>query len=244
MGVPAIEWAALFKNLRGVVLLSQAPDRDKVRWLARKHRYRRLGLPSRSPAVPQVPELGRAPFVPLRFPVSDLNPLPELLSHRAPAPVVESLLLSCCYSAPLIVLDENLFRDLEPFMTWRLLSSEPLGEKDLIFHLRVASYVIIDFFELAREAFEALREYLQSPQKGFRKLDRLCDTRREKARRDGEKRFWRIPSGVGGRVICVYLDPLPVICDELKRENKRLAQLLMNSDWAGLCLPITCAFGL
>ena len=242
MSLNLIDWASSFKNLRGVVLLPDKPDEGKLKWLARKHRYRRLGLASGyQPALP-MPQLGKLPFVVLRLPDPALEELPRLFSHRVQPTVVESLILSCCYSAPLVVTEEGLFEELRLFTVWELRSSQSLSEKDLLFHLRVASYVIIDFFSLAREAFETLQTYLRCSA-GFSKLEQLCQRRQEKARRDGEKRFWRIPPDPSGKIICAYLDLLPAICQELREGNKGLVELF-SSPWAGLCLPLTCAFSL
>ena len=229
------EWAALFKNLRGVVLFPDEPDREKIKWLARKHRYRRLGIAPEYRAAAEIPELGRAPFVPLAFPSPELERLADLLSHKAPKYVIESLVLSCCYSSPLVIADESLFGELEPFILWKLKSKEKLKEKDLIFHLRVASYVIIDFFDLAQEAFAALSD--------LGKLERLCAKRKEKAEKDGFRRFWRIPPDPEGRVICAYVDLLPSLLEELRKGNEKLSELC-SSEWIALSLPITCAFNL
>jgi len=233
--VSLIEWASLFKNLRGVVLFPKEPDEGKVKWLVRKHRYRRLGIaPSFSPLVEQ-PALRKVPFVTLSFPAEELQRLSEILSRKAEKYVVESLILSCCYSSPLIVTDERLFVDLEPFVLWSLRSNQRLGEKDLIFHLRVASYVIIDFFALAKEAYEALGD--------LKKLRKHCEKRRKASEKDGRKRFWRIPEDPEGKIICAYLDLLPALLEELEGGNPSAASLI-RSEWTAFALPITCAFSL
>jgi len=244
MDLNLIDWASLFKNLRGVVLLPEEPDEGKLRWLVRKHRYRRLGLSSRYKPASQITQLQKPPFVILHPPNPTLEELPQLLLSKASPLVTDSVVLSCCYSAPLVVTEEGLFKELASFTVWELRSSQSLSEKDLLFHLRVASYVIIDFFSLAREAFEVLQAYLERREEKARmKLEQLCHRRQEKARRDGEKRFWRIPPDPGGKIICAYLDLLPAICQELREGNKRLAEVF-TSPWAGLCLPLTCAFSL
>ncbi len=233
--VSLIEWASLFKNLRGVVLFPKEPDEEKMKWLARKHRYRRLGVaPSFSPVVER-PALKKSPFVTLSFPAEELERFSEILSKRAERYVAESLILSCCYSSPLIVTDEGLFENLKPFTLWSLRSNERLGEKDLIFHLRVASYVIIDFFGLAKEAYEALGDP--------KRLKKCCEKRRKASERDGRKRFWRIPEDPNGKIICAYLDLLPALLEELEGGNPS-AVALIRSEWTAFALPITCAFSL
>lgn len=223
-----VSWVALLKNLRGVVFFSGEPDPAKIKWLAKKHRYRRLGLPP-SLASRAIPELRAAPFVPLSFPFGELEGIAELLSKEHRPEVVEALLLSCCYCSPLVVLDPLAAEDLRPFVLWERRTSQALSDKDLIFHLRVASYAILDFFPLAEEVLECWGRGGD--------LEELVPKRQRLAEADGRKRFWRIGEDPKGRPICSYLDLLP----QFLRVGGATADLLA-SEAAALAFPITCAF--
>lgn len=177
-----------------------------------------------------MPELGVSPFVPLSFPFGELEGVKDLLSRGHRPEVVEALILSCCYCSPLVVLDLESAQDLQPFFLWELRSSQALSDRDLIFHLRVASYAILDFYTLAEEVLECRRRGGD--------MGELLQRRRQLAQVDGKKRFWRIEEDPMGRLVYAYLDLLPQF---LKVGGGRAVDLL-TSEAAALAFPITCAF--
>lgn len=225
------KWVALVKNLRGVVLMKEETAQEKLKWLMKKHRYKHLGLPPSCKTKTSLAFLERDPFCRLWFPSRYLETLSHLLAQKVDPLVSEALVLSLCYVVPLIILDEVFFEQLTPFTVWALRSNEYLKGQDFIFHLRVASYAMIDFCRQpwGREVFEKPKAALQ-----------LVEQRKDIARQDGEKRFWRIKRSDEGKVICAYFDIVPVLIS--LSEEAFLG--LLRDEWGSLVLSISCGIAL
>lgn len=227
-----LRWVSLIKNLRGVILDKEEPSQEKLKWLMKKHRYRNLGLPpSYKPQTP-LAFLERDPFCRLWFPSSSIEALSKLLAQKVDLLVSEALLLSMCYLSPLIIVEETFFEKLEPFTVWVLRSPEPLKGGEFIFHLRVASYAMIDF---CRRPI-GVEEVLQNPKVALP----LVEQRKGMAIEDGQRRFWRIKKSDEGRVVCAYFDLLPVL---VSLPEEVLGELLQD-EWSSLALSLSCGIAL
>lgn len=232
MGSDFAKWVSLVKNLRGIVLAKEETSHEKLKWLMKKHRYKNLGLPpSYRPKTP-LAFLEKDPFCRLWFPSGSIGMLSQLLVRKVNPLASEALLLSFCYLAPLIILEDVFFEELEPFTVWAVRSHDRLKGEDFIFHLRVASYAMIDFCRNlwgTRETFENPRAVLQ-----------LVERRRDMACEDGEKRFWRIKKDDQGKVVCAYFDLLPVFLSL----SEGIFEELLRDEWFSLVLSISCGIAL
>jgi len=195
-------YAALVKNLRGVVLLDPREEGalGSVKWLASRFKYRNLGLP---PALhTRFPELKRRPFRELAYPTEPLRELAELLAGAGlPQEVAELLVLSSSYVSPAIVVGSRFLEVLDSLALDRVLVCRDLSTQDWKLHLRIADYTTLDMYELCvEEALQALR----APGS----LSELLGARAERAARD-KRRYWRVACD-RGRPLILYLDNLAV----------------------------------
>lgn len=163
---------------------------------------------------------------------------------------MDSIVLSCAYSAPLLLSRWSILEHAEGIVTWQLRSKTELPEDEFIRHLRIASYAIIDFYDLARDAFEAVsacakvllssKADSKAAKSSLERIDRLRCERAKRAREDGEKRFWRIESSSAGRVAVAYLDLLGLLSEKLPKMDAESLRLF-SDEACGLALPITAA---
>jgi len=199
-------YAALVKNLRGVVLadLSEEGVEEHVGWLTRRFRYRNLGL------VPWVVEryrgrlegrLGGRPFRELYAPVGAVVRVAELLegSLGLSRGVAELLAFASAYISPGILLGRRFLGELERLAVDRVLACKGMDLRSWKLHLRIADYSALDFYEGSVEEALAVIEGRLDPQAAVR-------ARRERVGRD-KRRFWRISCGEGEPLL-LYVDNL------------------------------------
>lgn len=181
------EYVALAKNVRGIFAYDPRndPPSDLKTWLARIHQYRNVGIP---PTIEDQTglDLSAKTFERLPYPVAELRDLIDQLSMQHPRWLIESLILSSAYVAPLFVHRSSLSA-FEPTAVWQLRTAGSLPEDQIKRHMRIAGYGMLDFHrEFTRAAAEAVLS---------------SDIEEEQARReavcqeDGEKRFWRLLEG-------------------------------------------------
>ncbi len=199
-------YAFLVKNLRGV-LAALPGDRlgEYAAWLARRFRYRDLGVP---PSLLELhPEafqgrLGGNPFHELRYPTRRVaaaaEKLLELLEAEVGAPRValEALLLASAYAAPVLATPAAL-EALEPLIIHRVYSKGKLDAKSARLHLRIVDYTVLDAY------IPSIEEFVEYARAG-RRPGELREARRARAERD-EKRYWRVSSSEG-ELLVAYLD--------------------------------------
>jgi len=225
-----LEWAAHFKNVRCVLLFDPSipPPERVLGWLARKHRWREIGVP---PSIRISDRLTQKPFVPLSYPTPVIG---EVVKGLAPDErslwLLEGVTLALCYSAPLLCPSPGLYERLAPFSPWTLKAGD-VPEGEVVRHLRIAGYVPIDFFPRAVEAYKALKEGKE------RELEDLIKRRAEEASADGLKRFWRVKALPEGEPLLCYIDLLPLL--SMRRKG---FPLLLQHEEVGLLLTITTAF--
>jgi len=218
------EYAAVVKNLRGVIYSRLKPSEfeERLTWLGKRFRYRNLGLtPTVLSTYGEVVQkfLGK-PLLELKPPVKGLTELVETYSEllELPVPVVEAYCYASMYVSPMIVLDGRCLRDLEPITVDRVLVKGPLTDRDYKLHMRIADYTVLDFYRWATSgALEALRKV-----SGGLDVSDLVEERVKKVK-DDKKRFWRIMSGKGSPFL-LYLDLLPKLAERVTPD--RASELL------------------
>jgi len=201
------KYAAIVKNLRGVVLLDLEEEGvlDSVKWLSKRFKYRNLGL---TPII--VEKFGKKltgmmsgkPFRALVYPVKSIERLvAELEEAGLPGEVAELLVLASTYISPAILVGDSYHELVERLAADAVRICKELSIREWKLHLRIADYTILDFYEEAvDEALRALREPSL--------LVRLLEERRERISAD-KRRYWRI-SCEDGKPFLYYVDNLSV----------------------------------
>jgi len=238
MTMDLIEYISLLKNVRGILLfpVEEGPDPDKIKWLIKAHRYRDIGIP---PSLYTFEELKKRPFVRLIYPLSGIEDLIGQLAGELPAYILEGIVMSSCYAAPLFILNQAIFELLKPLTIWNLVGDK-LDSRELLRHIRIASYALIDFYRGAKEAEVILRDSGDSEEDLRKRIERLCEKRKREASADGKKRFWRIISketpSLRPLTLMAYFDLLPLLLPHIQR--------LRTQGGYSILLNITCGFGI
>lgn len=217
-------YAAIVKNLRGVVLLDleEVGVMESVKWLSRRFRYRNLGL---TPAIVERFESGLRdmkrgkPFRALVYPVETIQALTEeLVRAGLPREVAELLIFASTYVSPAMLVGDRYRGYLEELATDAIVVCRELSIGEWKLHLRIADYTVLDFYE---ESVDEALKALEEPSY----IDRLLEGRRARISRD-RRRYWRI-SCEGGRPFLYYIDNLWVAysCGVLRREPDWAAAL-------------------
>ncbi len=200
-------YAAIVKNLRGVVLLDLREEGvlDSIKWLSKRFRYRNLGL---TPTIVErfkerlADMMNGKPFRALVYPVKSIEKLvAELEEAGLSREVGELLILASTYISPAILVGESYRKDLEKLAADVVKVCRELNVREWKLHLRIADYTVLDFYEEAVD--EALRA-LEEPSL----VERLLEERKERIATD-KRRYWRI-SCEDGRPFLYYIDNLSV----------------------------------
>ena len=214
-------YAAIVKNLRGVVLfdLSEEGSWDSVEWLARRFRYRDLGLiPSVYRRCPGRLEryMGGNPFRLLTYPIPELEQFSEEFSSCVGVEyeVAELLVLSSLYVSPAIAIGTRFAPQLSRLSVEVVRTCRELDVEDWKLHMRVADYTILDMYEYAVSG--ALRAVESC---STEELEKVLSDRLESVRRD-VKRYWRVlceePTA---KVLLYYLDNLRLYVQSCRLER-------------------------
>jgi hypothetical protein len=215
------KYAALVKNLRGVVLLDPEEDGalDSVKWLSKRFKYRNIGL---MPSIyekyrNQLREFMGKPFRELTYPIETIKILVEKLAMKGLCrEIAELLAFSSTYISPAIVIGEKYRSEVEIRAVETVKISRELSLAEWKLHLRIADYSVLDFHE------KCIEEALQAIE-NLRTTETILNGRRGRILRD-KKRFWRISSDQGKPLI-YYIDNL-AIAHNLKITEGG------NPDWA------------
>jgi len=252
---PFLSWVGLAKNTRGVLFFSpeQLPAPDKIARLVRRHRYRSLGIPrSLALRIEQqngadselVTRLRMPPFVRLPHPFPAAAKAVCSLFPPCQRNAVDALLCSVEYAAPLIFFEQHAASEIAPFCIWERRTATPLDDTEFIRHLRIAAYAVIDFYPLAAPAFALLQRCLAAragrstgSASLHEALERLSQERREQAKADGRKRYWRIKEDPQGPRVLAYFDIFPAIARAVLETSGPLPKPL-SQETAGLGLGI------
>lgn len=216
MEISFYRYAAIVKNLRGVVLCELC-ESEKASWLFSRFRYRSLGFP---PSIyPRITKK-RKNFVRLYYPSGAIAKAVDVLSKKIDRMIAEALVLSSTYISPLLVVEYD-FSFFERNSLASVYTAKLLSDKDWKLHLRIADYSILDMYRWSTEnAWKALNEG---------DISRALEAREEKVLAD-IKRYWRISSSKG-RVFLAYIDNLSLfyrlkLLDEVKELGEDVAAAL------------------
>ncbi len=218
MVVDLPRYVFLVKNLRGVLAVEPENAEKYVGWLAKRFRYRDLGVPEcLVSAAKHVFEkyLGGKPFHVLTYPTARVaeaaTELAESLGSRIGDCIAEAILLASAYAAPIHASEPVIRRLEESGLVVHIVRGPKMDTKNAKLHLRIVDYTVLDMYiDSINEAVLWIRN---SCEKG--KLHKL---RLERALRV-EKRYWRL-TGKGENIIVAYVDYLGSLedkCSLLKR---------------------------
>lgn len=227
-----VEYTRLIKNSRGVLLYNPKKGYDDrlLGWLMGKHRYRNIGIP---PSI-YSDRFAIKPFVKLFYPDEVVERLPQQLPDL-PDYVSEALVFSLIFGCPLYILNQDIFKALEPVTIWRLKVSSLPTQDELLRNIRIAGYSIIDFYEnMIENTHEVILQYLDN-KVPISKLKVTVGKREDIAKKDGNKRFWRMSSLPEGLTVLAYFDLLRLF---LNKPN--LLKIFKESKQAPLLLGISC----
>mgnify|MGYP007013811914 CR=1 FL=1 len=191
-----LRYAALVKNLRGVVLFNPAEGVEKdLRWLSQRFKYRDLGL------IPSLKGKTGVSFKILAYPTGTVERVVEKLANdgRISRPIAEMLCLASVYVCPAVVVGESFRQEIER-MAVDVVKVKKMDLRNWKLHMRIADYTALDFYEQATE--EALRVLR-------RKDEMVVQHRRERIARD-KRRYWRIADETG-RPFLYYVDNLSLL---------------------------------
>ncbi|RLE63530.1 MAG: hypothetical protein DRJ38_07360 [Thermoprotei archaeon] len=222
-------FVSILRNIRGLLYLSPGDwDAEIVSWLKKKYRYRMIGLaPTLLLEFSEKRDLfAKPPFKILAYPSDTLHLFAEKIGENLPKDIVESVILASCYVTPIVTNSKGLKR-LDNLSIYRVLSEKVLPENEIIRHLRIAGYTILDSHE--QVCWEAYNKIVESCK---RKIDlknvvnQLLKKRTLLAEKDS-KRYWRFKSSTGKPVL-IYLDTLKClenidICNLVRDESLALA---------------------
>lgn len=209
-------YAALVKNLRGVVLVNpDEPGFEKsLNWLIKRFKYRNLGL------TPSFVEKYRDrinkylkgnPFRELAYPVTSILEFEEKLVKylNFSREVSELLVFSSTYISPGLVIGDTYLMPLKSISIDSIYICKKLGLNDWKLHLRIADYTVLDMYEWCIENTEKVVERLRNGSP----FSDLVNERLSLVKRD-KKRYWRIACEDGKQLFLLYVDILKLIVDK------------------------------
>uniref|UniRef100_A0A7J3X842 Uncharacterized protein n=1 Tax=Thermofilum pendens TaxID=2269 RepID=A0A7J3X842_THEPE len=199
------KYAALVKNLRGVVLLNPHEEGalESFEWLVKRFKYRNLGVtPSLVSSAGSLLAryLGGKPLRELTLPVPALSPLPRELASAMSLPleVAETLVYASSYVSPALLVGSSYLDHLTRVAAGVVRACKEMGLQSWKLHLRIADYTALDFYEkCVDEALSAIEGADPQP---------ILEARARRVEKDA-KRYWRIMCD-SGEVFLVYVDNL------------------------------------
>jgi hypothetical protein len=181
------EYAALVKNLRGVVYFDpQEEVGEHLSWLTNRFRYRILGV---TPFLLDLkPEFKDKPFVRLVYPLEALEKLARLAADTLGIArgVCEAVVLASSYVCPILALGRGAVEELEKLSVARVESKLDLDNKGWKLHLRIADYTVLDLYQWSTKHASLLWKSREGA--GF------VEARKKRIEKD-KKRYWRLASG-------------------------------------------------
>ena len=225
-------YAALVKNLRGVVLANPAEEgvQESLNWLSKHFKYRDLAFP------PSLAELKKSErlrkFLELVYPSEKLRSLAKILSDGLAAPfeVCEAAVLASTYVSPIMAVGGWAAEALTPLTVQTVNSNVKLDVKGWKLHFRIVDYTVLDGYNWSVTHAEKLwSQKLEAEKFRFE--------RAEKIKKD-LKRYWRLTRGEGeGKPLILYLDPAYLIAGNPKLLRK-VRRLRVEEASAGLAVEV------
>ncbi|MEM1538078.1 MAG: hypothetical protein QXK12_05475 [Candidatus Nezhaarchaeales archaeon] len=221
-------YAALVKNLRGVVLvnLGEEASRGVLNWLINRFKYRKLGLP------PSIVEhyasllegrLNGKPFVKLMYPLKAIERLANLVKEELNVGIeaAEAVILASTYVCPVIALGPSAREALKPLIVKTVESRTRLDDKGWKLHFRIADYTVLDLY-----AWSSLHaEQLWDPTLNY---DSFIDDRAKRVKKD-VKRYWRLMKGTDQpKPFLGYIDVARLLAERLKAGDQGIAKRLLE----------------
>ncbi|MDK6028189.1 hypothetical protein QPL79_02265 [Ignisphaera sp. 4213-co] len=206
------KYAAIVKNLRGVVLIDFEEDGawKSLKWLISRFKYRNLGL------TPSIIKrygdklrnyLNRNPFKELVPPTNAIQMLIEKLyeASKFPYEIVELLVFSSTYISPAMVIGSRYVEYVKRLSVDGISVCKDLDVNSWKLHMRIADYTILDFYE------ECINEILKIIEQGVSKqvLEHIAILRKSRIEKD-KKRYWRIACSDGNPLL-YYIDMIDII---------------------------------
>jgi len=231
-------YAALVKNLRGVVLFRDYSEdiKDRVEWLRKRFKYRDLGIPPtlyESYRGELEKYMGGKPFRLLYYPIPKYKDLVEILRGLTGLDyvVTEAFVLSSLYISPLLVIDKELVDDLVGLGVETIYTDKELSVNDWKLHLRIADYTILDMYsEMIKVGLKIIEYYMRGDKDH---VEKLLNERREKVKKD-TKRYWRIKAD-SGKPFMTYIDLLSLLLGKTR-------ELVIDKDWVAGLTIIPCVY--
>ncbi len=206
MATSFARYAAIVKNLRGVVLADFSEERvsEEVDWLTKRFKYRDLGV------VPWVLEnfgdrlrgrLGGNPFRELYAPVEAVAEAVDAFQGAlgVSRAVAELLVFASTYISPGILAGERFLGELRGLAEDSVFACRKMDLNSWKLHLRIADYTVLDFYE--RSVEEAIASH-----RGEADVEAVLGERKSRISRD-KKRYWRIACDEG-ELFLLYVDNL------------------------------------
>jgi hypothetical protein len=224
------EYAALVKNLRGVIYLDPSEEIDEhLNWLVNRFRYRIVGVtPSLFDSNPKF--FTRKPFVRLVYPIESLEKLTRLVVDVLdiePA-MSEVIVLASSYVCPILALGKkppNRFKNLS---VDRVESRLDLDNRGWKLHLRIADYTVLDLYQWSTEHASLLWEGKTGAE--------FVETRKKRIVKD-KKRYWRLEKGSSQPwTFMFYLDLAGQLAQKLGSEIAEVLKDIDLSARAGLAI--------
>jgi len=218
-------YAVAVKNMRGVLYSRSSASelREKARWLARRFRYRSIGVTKwLLREYSDVAELRRRPFKAIKPPTAEAKRVLEAAGRLGPA--VEHAVAASLYVSPLIIAGEEGLGELKPYVVAEVKCSRELSDREWRLHFRIADYAVLD---MAEWAIESTRRAVEGIRSGGG-LSEVVEERKARVQRD-LRRYWRI-SEEEGRTVVAYIDLLAA-CRKLP----------LDLEWATPALSVVAA---
>lgn len=221
-------YAALVKNLRGVILMNPEDEvaSDILNWLVDRFKYRNLGLPPST--VERYPsrlkgKLGGKPFVELVHPSRVMAPLSNLIENglSVSAEAAEAVVLASTYVCPVIAVGPSAKKALDPLIVKTVERKARLDNKGWKLHLRIADYTVLDLY-----SWSTLHaEQLWNPALHY---DSFIAERAKRIEKD-VKRYWRLMKGSeSAKPFLGYIDVAQLLAEKLKAGDRGLAESLFK----------------
>ena len=221
-------YAAIVKNLRGIILVESEGEEEALNWLMKRFKYRSLAVP---PSMSKLRNRkGFRRLLEAAYPNEGLKKMVEIFAEefRLPFGVIEAATLASAYVSPILAVGEWASNMLSPLTVGRVDLKKPLDGKGWKLHLRIADYTVLDAYEWSVNHAEKL--WLPNLN-----LKAFQEERTAKVKKD-IKRYWRLTEGEGeAKPFLLYVD---LAFQASTRSNllDRLKSLKVEEVSAGLAL--------
>lgn len=200
------KYAAIVKNLRGVLVSKELADKSPVLdWISKRFKYRNIGIPFE--IWDELPSKYKNKFLDLHYPINELINAEKLIRkiYHIDWKLGRAVTMASIYISPLIIIDNNYRKSLSNHILNEILIDRALDDKMWKLHFRIADYTILDIYkQCVDEAMEIIN--LIMTKYDSEHVRRIIESRLDKINVD-VNRYWRIKSK-GGIPFLSYIDNL------------------------------------